>query len=33
MEQCTGNMDDLGVDDSENVCLALWEEQEGSEGD
>ena len=28
MEQCIANLEDQGVDDAEDVCQALWEEQD-----
>ena len=31
MEQCISNMDDMGVDDAEEVCQNLWDEQGGEE--
>ena len=31
MEQCISNMDDMGVDDAEEVCQNLWDEQGGED--
>lgn len=28
MEQCISNLEDQGVDDAEEVCETLWEEQD-----
>jgi hypothetical protein len=33
MEQCISNMEDQGVDNPEDVCATLWEDQDSSEGD